>query len=119
MPPVVPINNIPQEEIIDTPSQTTALNVIDLFCGCGGMSKGLTDAGLNVIAGIDVWDKAVLPIRGKILNVEKARIDRVLQNNEVQALITALGTGIHDDFDLAKLRYHTIILIFVIFQYYD
>jgi DNA (cytosine-5)-methyltransferase 1 len=60
MPPVVPINNIPQEEIIDTPSQTTALNVIDLFCGCGGMSKGLTDAGLNVIAGIDVWDKAVL-----------------------------------------------------------
>lgn len=55
---------ISQEEIIDTsissPSQTTALNVIDLFCGCGGMSKGLTDAGLNVIAGIDVWDKAVL-----------------------------------------------------------
>jgi len=55
---------MPQEEIIDTslssPSQTTALNVIDLFCGCGGMSKGLTDAGLNIIAGIDVWDKAVL-----------------------------------------------------------
>ena len=55
---------ISQEEIIDTslssPSQTTALNVIDLFCGCGGMSKGLTDAGLNIIAGIDVWDKAVL-----------------------------------------------------------
>jgi DNA (cytosine-5)-methyltransferase 1 len=58
------IMKISQEEIIDTsissPSQTTALNVIDLFCGCGGMSKGLTDAGLNVIAGIDVWDKAVL-----------------------------------------------------------
>jgi DNA (cytosine-5)-methyltransferase 1 len=55
---------ISQEDIIDTslssPSQTTALNVIDLFCGCGGMSKGLTDAGLNIIAGIDVWDKAVL-----------------------------------------------------------
>ena len=61
--------------------------------------------------GRDSRYQAVLPIRGKILNVEKARIDRVLQNNEVQALITALGTGIHDDFDLAKLRYHKIILM--------
>jgi DNA gyrase subunit B len=55
--------------------------------------------------------QAILPIRGKIINVEKSRIDRVLKNTEVQALITALGTGIHDDFDLAKLRYHKIVLM--------
>jgi DNA gyrase subunit B len=55
--------------------------------------------------------QAILPIRGKILNVEKARIDRVLKNNEVQAMITALGTGIHDDFDITKLRYYKIVLM--------
>ncbi|MEY5145198.1 MAG: topoisomerase (ATP-hydrolyzing) subunit [Actinomycetota bacterium] len=55
--------------------------------------------------------QAILPIRGKILNVEKARIDKVLQNTEVQALISALGTGVQEDFDINRLRYHKLILM--------
>jgi DNA gyrase subunit B len=68
-------------------------------------------AGGSAKSGRDPLFQAILPIRGKILNVEKARIDRVLKNTEIQAMITALGTGIHDDFDIARLRYFKIILM--------
>ncbi len=68
-------------------------------------------AGGSARQGRDPRRQAILPIRGKILNVEKARIDKVLQNNEVQALVSAFGTGVQDEFDINRLRYHKVVLM--------
>ncbi|WP_055699686.1 DNA topoisomerase (ATP-hydrolyzing) subunit B [Streptomyces silaceus] len=68
-------------------------------------------AGGSAKSGRDPMYQAILPIRGKILNVEKARVDKILHNQEIQALISAFGTGVHEDFDIERLRYHKIILM--------
>jgi DNA gyrase subunit B len=68
-------------------------------------------AGGSARQGRDPRTQAILPIRGKIINVEKSRIDKVLQNTEVQALISAFGTGIQDEFDINRLRYHKVVLM--------
>jgi DNA gyrase subunit B len=68
-------------------------------------------AGGSAVGARDRNTQAILPLRGKILNVEKSRIDKVLANTEIQALITAIGTGVRDEFDITKARYHKVVLL--------
>jgi len=68
-------------------------------------------AGGSAVSARDRSTQAILPLRGKILNVEKSRIDKVLANTEIQALITAIGTGVRDEFDIARARYHKVVLL--------
>jgi DNA gyrase subunit B len=68
-------------------------------------------AGGSAVRARDPENQAILPIRGKILNVERARIDKMLKNNEIQALVAAIGAGVGEDFDVSKIRYHKVIIL--------
>jgi len=90
-------------KLIDCSSKNAEISEIFIVEGnsAGGSAKDARDP----------HTQAILPIRGKILNVEKARIDKMLKNTEIQALIMAIGGGVGDDFDISKVRYHKIIIL--------